>query len=200
MLSSRRALTVLLCAVAASSLAACGQATQVGAAAVVGNERITVSELQREVREVAEEAPGGGEATGDQSAVQQNILQRLIQHYLLEELAREEGVEVTAAEIDTFVEEQIIAQAPDGDIGPLLAQNSLTERTMRRAVRDQLIAEKLIDELGGNQQLVQLLTEKSEELGVTVSPRYGSWDGIMLDVSSGSISTPAARPAETPTG
>jgi hypothetical protein len=71
---------------------------------------------------------------------------------------------------------------------------------LRTSVRDQLVATELIGQLGGEQELIERLTAKADELGVEVSPRYGTWDGIVLEQSSGSISTPESAPIETPAG
>ena len=196
---SRRALAAVLCVLAGASLAACNT-EQIGAAAVVGDLQISVVELQEEVSELADSQPDSMGATGDQSAAQHTILERMIQSKLLAAVAAEEGVEVSEADIDAFIDEQIVSQAPDGDIGPLLAQNSLTETSLRPFVRDQLIATELIDELGGQEELIQVLTEKADEIGVTVSPRYGTWNGVVLEQSSGSISEPESGSAETPAG
>jgi SurA N-terminal domain len=196
---SRRALRAVLCAVAAVSLAACNT-EQIGAAAVVGDSRITVAELQDQVSELADSLPDSAGAIGDQSAAQHTILERMIQSMLLAAVAEDEGIEVSDADIDAFIDEQVTSQAPDGDIGPLLAQNNLTEATLRPFVRDQLIATELIEQLGGQEELIQVLTEKADEIGVTVNPRYGTWDGVVLEQSSGSISEPESGSAETPAG
>jgi SurA N-terminal domain len=196
---SRRALAAVLCVVAATSLAACST-EQIGAAAVVGDVRISVAELQERVTDLADSLPDSAGATGDQSAAQRTILERMIQSELLVAVAADEGVEVSEAEIDAFIQDQVVSQAPDGDIGPLLAQNNLTDTSLRPFVRDQLIATELIDRLGGQAELVQVLTEKADEIGVTVSPRYGTWNGVVLEQSSGSISEPGSGSAETPVG
>jgi hypothetical protein len=200
----RRILVAVAC-VTAGMLTACDTDT-VGAAAVVGGDTISIRELQDEVRDVTVSSPEGGEPTGDQTEVQQTLLERMIQHELLAAVGRDEGIEVTEAEIDTFIDEQVLAQAPDDDIGPLLAQNALTEDTLREFVRDQLVAQALIDRFGGQQQLIEALTEKGDEIGVEINPRYGTWSDIFLEPSSGSISEPAgggptaAEPAPTPAG
>jgi hypothetical protein len=196
---SRRVVAAVLCAVAAVSLAACST-DQIGAAAVVGDDRITVDELQEQVRDLADSLPDSAGATGDQSAAQHAILQRLIQSELLAAVGADEGVEVSDADVDAFIEERVVAQAPGGDIGALLAQSNLTETSLRDFVRDQLTADQLIERLGGQEQLIDALTEKVDEIGVTVSPRYGTWDGVMLEESSGSISEPESAPTETPAG
>jgi len=184
----RRILVAVACVTAAGMLTAC-DADTVGAAAVVGEEPISIRELQDQVRDVTVSSPEGGEPTGDQAEVQQTLLERMIQHELLAAVGRDEGIEVTEAEIDTFIDEQVLAQAPDDDI-----------------VRDQLVAQALIDRFGGQQQLIEALTGKADEIGVEVNPRYGTWSEIFLEPSSGSISEPAgggptaAEPAPTPAG
>ncbi|MGH8825598.1 MAG: SurA N-terminal domain-containing protein [Jiangellaceae bacterium] len=201
---SRRILVAAVVA-AAGLLTACDTET-VGAAAVVGGDRISIRELQDQVREVAVSAPDGGEPIGDQAEVQQTLLERMIQHELIAAIGRDEGVDVTEAEIDAFIDEQVLSQAPEGEIGPLLAQNALTQDTLREFIRDQLVASALIDRFGGQEQFIEALTAKADEIGVEVSPRYGTWSGIALEPSSGSISEPAgggptaAEPTGTPAG
>jgi len=194
---SRRIVAALLGVVAAVSLAAC-DTDQIGAAAVVGDDRITVAELQEEVRELAESLPDSTGPTGDQSIAQRAILERLIRSDLLAAVAADEGVEVSEADVDAFIEDQVVPQAPDGDLGPLLAQNNLTEASLEEYVRDQLAADQLIQRLGGQEALIAALTDKADEIGVTVNPRYGTWNGIALEQSSGSISEPESVLNATP--
>ena len=196
---SRSVVAAVLCVVAAVPLAACST-EQIGAAAVVGDDRITVAELQDQVQDLAESLPDSAGATGDQSAAQHAILQRLIQSELLAAVGADEGVEVSDADVDAFIEEQVVAQAPGGDIDALLAQSNLTESSLRDFVRDQLTADQLIQRFGGQEQLLEALTDKADELGVTVSPRYGTWEGVVLEQSSGSISEPESVPTEPPAG
>ncbi|MGH9249543.1 MAG: SurA N-terminal domain-containing protein [Acidimicrobiales bacterium] len=202
---SRRVVAAVVCVATAAIVTAC-DTDEIGAAAVVGGDRITIGELQDQVRAVTESAPDGGEPTGDQAEMQRTLLERTIHHELLASVGSDEGVEVTEAEIDTFIDEQILSQTQDGDIGPLLAQNALTEATLREFVRDQLVATALIDTFGGQEQLIEALTAEANELGVEVSPRFGTWSGIALEPSSGSISEPAdggpvpGEPGETPAG
>lgn len=195
MLPFRRAAAVALSAALAGLVTAC-DAEQLGAAAVVGGERITVMELQDEVREVTRVA--GRDVTADQSTVQATVLNRMINHRLGDTVAELADVTVTEAEVDEFIAEQLRPQAPEGDLTQLLAQNLLTEDSLRYAVREALLIEKV----GGNDAYVELLAEASEKDGVEVSPRYGTWTGTMLDTEvSGSISVPAAELAQdAPTG
>jgi hypothetical protein len=198
---------VAFCVVAAASLTAC-DTDEIGAAAVVGDDRITIGELQDRVRDFTDSIPDESEEGTDPAILQQALLDRMIRHRLLEQLARDEGIEVSEADIDTFIEEQVEGPAPDGDITDLLAQSALTDNTLREAVRDVLIQQELVERLGGEEAFIEALAEKSEEIGVKVSPRYGTWTDAGLEATSGSISEPdeaaedepADGSAETPAG
>jgi hypothetical protein len=188
-LSSRRAAAVVFCAVASLSLVAC-DANQVGAAAVVGGERITVTEVQDEARAVAELA--GTEPTGDQSSLQRAILQSKIQHQLLLEVGDETGVSVSDAQIDQVIADQYRAQAPDGDITGLLVQNSITEDGFRMAIHNQLLYNEIVGQVGDEVEVAGMLDAAVADLDIEVNPRYGVWDGLSLNAEqSGSVSVPA---------
>ena len=184
MLLSRRVAAVASSAVLAVALAAC-DSDQVGAAAVVGGERITVSDLQEHTREVVAIIPDS-DITGDQAELQRGLLSRMISFRLDEQVARDEGITITEAAVDEFIADQLIAQAPDGDLTPLLAQNWLTEETLRDAVRQVLT----IDEVGGAEAYAEAVAAAAEEIGIEVNPRYGTWDGTQVVQASGSISVP----------
>lgn len=194
MLFSRRAVIAMLSAVAAISLTAC-DTDQIGAAAVVGGERITVSELQDEAKAVAELA--GGEATGDQGELQQTILNGKLQHRMLSAAGAEAGVSVSEAEVDTFIHDQFLAQRPDADLNDLLVEFSLTESGFRDAVRDQLLFGEIVGAEGSESAALAVVERVVDELEIEVNPRYGEWAGQGLSAVSGSISEPAA-PAGAP--
>ncbi|HSI93972.1 MAG TPA: SurA N-terminal domain-containing protein [Jiangellaceae bacterium] len=189
---SRRVAAVASSAALAFVLTAC-DADQVGAAAVVGGDRITVSELQDHVREVVAMMPDA-DATGDQRDTQLTVLNRMIGFQLRDHIAANAGITVTEAEVDEFIAEQLIPQAPDGDLTPLLAQNLLTEETLREAVREVIVLQRV----GGQEAYVQALIEASEEVGVEVNPRYGSWAGAGIEDVSGSVSEQAGLDQEQP--
>lgn len=188
MLFSRRAAVTMLSAVAAISLAAC-DTDQIGAAAVVGGERITISELQDEAKAVAELA--GGEATGDQSELQQTILNGKIQHRMLSAAGAEVGASVSEAQVDTFIQDQFLAQRPDADLNDLLVEFSLTESGFREAVHDQLLYGEIVGAAGDETAAVALVEGVADELEIEVNPRYGEWAGLGLSAVSGSISEPS---------
>jgi hypothetical protein len=188
---SRRVAAVASSAALAIALAAC-DADQVGAAAVVGGERITVTELQDHVREVVALMPGE-EATGDQRNTQLTVLNRMIAFRLLDRVAADAGITVTEAEVDQFIADQLVPQVPEGDLTPLLAQNLLTEDTLRDAVREVLVLQQV-----GQEAYLGALVDVSEQVGVEVNPRYGTWTGAGIEDVSGSVSVPVGVTSEQP--
>ena len=188
MLLRRRVAAVASSAVLAVGLTAC-DTDMVGSAAVVGNDRISVTELQDHAREVLDVQ--GVDPAGDQRNLQMTLLNRLIAFELRDRIAADAGITVTEADVDTFIAEQLIAQAPDGDLTPLLAQNAMTEDTLREAVREVLV----LEQIGGQQAYFEAMAAASQEVGVEVNPRYGRWTGAGIEEVSGSISLRAGESA-----
>ena len=89
-------------AVAAVALTGCGDGTvRTGAAATVGNDRISDSTLSTLVKRSLA-APGAAAAVGaDKVAFERSALTRLLQHLLLTRAARDENVTVTATAVDS---------------------------------------------------------------------------------------------------
>ena len=59
---------------------------------------------------------------------------------------------------------------------------------------DELVRQALTEKLGDDAAVADAVKEMGEELGVTVSPRYGTWDGLQIQAESGSISELAKQP------
>lgn len=188
MTRTRRALAALAAPVFVLGLSACST-DEIGAAAVVGDERITVTELQDEVRAYTATLPDSPDATGDVASLQQTILQRMVHHELFAALAEREGIDVTEAQIDNFLD-QLTAQQ-GGDLAPFLAQSGFTEESVRTAVYDELVRQQLSQQLGGEEAMARAVEQLAEEMGVTINPRYGEWSGLGIEPVSGSISEPA---------
>lgn len=210
MSTSRRLLAASLAAVAAFSLSAC-DADQIGAAAVVDGQRITVGELQDTARELAENPDSGLDPFGDLSMLQRTLLSQWIRHDVIVRMAEDNDVDVSDADVDARIDEEYRSQAPDGDLAPLLAQNGYTEQSFRDSVYDELVAQEIIMSLDGDQAAFgDEFNATADEVGIEVNPRYGTWgQEFQIDSDpaslSGSISTPfeaapeaASAPAPAP--
>jgi hypothetical protein len=180
---------VLALAAAAIPLAVAGcDAQQLGSAAVVDDERITVRALQQSVLDFHESLPEDVPPPAEDAVIQRTFLNRQILHRLYQDVAEQNDVVVTDAQIDAFLGE---FEAANGENMPaFLAERGLTPETARDSVYDALVSDALTQRLGSEEALAEALDEAARAAGVWVNPRYGQWrDGGIEDVS-GSISTP----------
>lgn len=156
-----------------------------GAAAIVGDDRISERQLEEEVQEVlsAQGQPVGTES----SEVIASVLNRLVTESLIDQLAVQEGVDVTEAQVDTTID--IYAEAFGGEqaIEDALVQQGIAPSQVRRVVRTNVLAESIgaaLDPQGTPESRASAVYEAVVELsvaeGTTISPRYGTWDSQML--------------------
>lgn len=173
----RRVVGASVAVIAALTLTAC-DSQQIGAAAVVGDQRITVSDLQDQARAIAELPDSTLDPHGDLSEIQRTILALHIRHEVLGRVAEDEGLEVTDAEIDTALEQG----------GLPASDESVVAELDRTNVHDQLMFQKLV-EAGDEAAAIETFNAAAAELGIEVNPRYGTWgEDLTVTPDSGSIS------------
>jgi outer membrane murein-binding lipoprotein Lpp len=184
----RRSALLLTAAIAAAPLiTACGNDAHPGAAAVVGGQRITVSQLENRVNEVraAQRAAVRDEAQYEQAVARTGSLTRETLHNMvldrvLHRAARDAGVTVTRKEIQqmrTGLEQQ--AGGAKGLETAWLQQYGIAPERLDENLRLQLEAQKLARQLGTDTtrpEFWKALSAASEELDIDLNPRYGSWD------------------------
>lgn len=188
----RRTALLLSAAIAAASplLTACGSDAHPGAAAVVGDDRITVAQLENRVNEVraAQRA-----ATPDQTQYQQvvaqtsaltrNTLNGMVLEKVLDQALEDAGVTVTRKEVQKY---RADLEADAGGAAALeqayLQRYSVAPEQLEESLRSDVEVQKLSTALGADLNTPQggtvfwkALSEASEELDVDLNPRYGSW-------------------------
>lgn len=192
-------------------LSACSP-KQVGAAALVGDQRIPVSELQAASRELTEAkggtsstAPEGAGGDSGPGADQRTVLNRLIVSDLMERVAEEEGVRVSDGDVDAL----------DGQFERLLGADRLRQELIgvgvppgarREFLRFQAlrlaIGRKLAPGSGQQAQSRQVqaadqrLTRAASEVPVEVNPRYGRWVPEQVQVEGAVSGGLSKMPAE----
>ncbi|MET4922011.1 SurA N-terminal domain-containing protein [Streptomyces sp. PSRA5] len=213
----RTALTLSAALLAAAPLlTACGNDAHPGAAAVVGGERIDVSSLQaqvRDVRDAQQESPQAAELIKNTGQLSQVKLNSMIFDEILRKAADDAGVKASRKDIQNT--RQAAAQQSGGEdqlAAMLLQQGALTPGQIDAAIRREVLMSKLAQSLGANtatpegqQQVLAVLVKTSEDLGIDVNPRYGAWD--TKQVRLGEAKTPwltqvtkEAPPEQAPTG
>lgn len=183
--------------VAVTSLTSC-RADQVGTAAIVDGNSISVDDLHDATSDYLEAVPSGN--AGD---AQQAILQQMIVSTLIEKAAETVGVTVSAGEVaaqrdqilDSVREPAAAAtvsaraylsrQIAEGQSGAVVPPDHLEQ-----FIRDQLLASKL----GENDPAAanDAITAAAADTDVEVNPRYGRWDpqqGLAPLVSGGLSNT-----------
>ena len=195
---------VITAVVATFLLAGC---SQIGAAATVGDTKITQALVQGSIDQILSER-----AKVDTSQMQLETgatlnVSQLRFHVLgtlLRELGKELKLEVTKAEIDTrraSIVEQVGGETalPNALVSAGIAPQDL-DRYIEAIAYSDKISKKLVeagvteDQLG--LEIQKLVVAKSKELGVTVNPRYGKWDQETADV----VPSDPAESAVTPSG
>lgn len=185
---SRTAL-VLTAAIAAAAplLTACGNDAHPGAAAVVGGQRITVSQLDGRVGEVraAQRAAVQDEAQYQQAIARtgtltRDTLQTMVLDRVLHRAAQDAGVTVSRKEIQAMrsgLEQQ--AGGAKALETTWLQQYGIPPQHLDENLRLQLEAQKLAEKLGtdtGRPEFWKALSDASKDLNVDLNPRYGTWD------------------------
>jgi hypothetical protein len=179
--------------------------SQVGAAATVGDTKITQATVQGSIDAILSER-----SKVDVSQMQLetgatlNVSQ--LRFHLLGTLLREVGQElklnVTKAEIDTrraSILEQVGGEAalPTALVNAGIAPQDL-DRYIEAIAYSDKISQTLVaagvteDQLGS--EIQKLVVAKAKEIGVTVNPRYGKWDPAIADV----VPADSAESAVTP--
>ncbi|MFE5397728.1 SurA N-terminal domain-containing protein [Streptomyces sp. NPDC056568] len=185
----RRTALLLTAAIAAAAplLTACGNDAHPGAAAVVGDQRITVAQLENRVDEVREAQRA---AVPDDTQYQQVVartgtltrdtLHSMVLDRVLHRAAQDAGVTVSRGEVQKMrggLEEQAGGAKELETVW--LQQYGVAPERLDENLRLQLEAQKLAESLGtdtSRPEFWQALSKASAKLDVDLNPRYGDWD------------------------
>ncbi|MEU9640099.1 SurA N-terminal domain-containing protein [Streptomyces tendae] len=187
--SRRRPALLLTAAIAAAAplLTACGNDAHPGAAAVVGDQRITVAQLESRVDEVREAQRA---AVPDDSQYQQVVartgtltrdtLHGMVLDRVLHRAAQDAGVTVSRKEVqDMRGELEGQAGGPEQLETVWLQQYGVAPDRLDDNLSVQIEAQKLAQSLGtdtSRPEFWQALSDASKKLDVDLNPRYGTWD------------------------
>ncbi|WP_326644855.1 SurA N-terminal domain-containing protein [Streptosporangium sp. NBC_01755] len=210
-MKSTRVRVILAVAAAGVALTACSP-NQVGAAAVVGGERISSSELDRNVREYEAALSKAGVSASElqfQDSVPQLVLFQLANAKQYAKVAESKGITATAGEID-----QVIAgQGGQEKFEQQMLQQAVAPSHAREFIRSQVLISKLVAKYGGGtdeaaiQRGQQQAVKDLQAMPITWNPRYGQLNqqrsqeqpSVFVDAGRfGAPAAPAAPAAEQP--
>ena len=174
---------------ASPALTACGSGpAQPGAAAVVGNQRITVSALQHKVNELRAAqaaAPQGQQPVAAGGNLSTQTLSMLVQDTVIERAATDAGVTVSDGEVQQQYAAalQQFGGSQEALDATLLQQYDIVPAGADDFFRTNALLGKLILNLGyqpgsdgGQTAIVEAMSKTAADLGVKINPRYGAWD------------------------
>ena len=171
-------------------LAGCSQANS---AATIGGSEIALEDLQTQVdlilveREAVDTSQMQLE-TG--KALTRSQLSYMISNVIIEELAKEQKIEISASEIESYKAQIFANIGGEANLPSVLVNASIPSTGLEDVLRRDLILRKIsekesaagADEATVNEKIQSLVTGKANSLKVTVNPRYGSWDATTLTV------------------
>ncbi len=146
---TRRPARLLVAAAAVLALAACGSPVRSGAAAVVGDQRVTDTQLQQVVQRGLADPQAAQQAGADRPAYQRSVLRRLIEHMIVAKAAANEHVSVSPGQVDATtaaIAKQIggtarlKAEAAKAGVAPADLRQTLSDIALRDALAEKLSA------------------------------------------------------------
>ncbi len=174
----QRRVAVVATAAALLFLTACTPMKS-GSAAIVGDQSLTeaqVGDTADEVNSVV--ANADAELSLSPADLNQRIVSMWVDEALTEELASDEGVTASDADVDQFLSQYDQAQRLQ-----IVTQAGIPPSQLPRAAKTVVLRNKLADELtpNGSQQektaaLAAALVKTADDLGVSINPRFGKWN------------------------
>lgn len=185
----------LIVAVVASG---CGSVAP-GAAAVVGEDRISERELTEQVQAVLR-AQGRPVDSAAESIVA-TTLNQLVTASLVDQYAEQEGIEVDQGEIDAALAGVVAASGGEEALEQSLLQQDLAPNKLEALLRINLLVQKIgqaLDPAGTPESqssaVFLAIVTFSDEVGTRINPRYGTWDSMNLTIgpAADDLSVPLA--------
>jgi hypothetical protein len=197
-------------------LVGCGETSKVGTAAIVGDERISVIQLQANVERVLDERAAQATGAPDRTDVtsgelQRQLLGRMISSRLLAVVAGELGApSVTPGQVDQLIA-GVRQQGGEELVKQRAAELNIAFADLRDFVRDEQLTLNIFGKLGPaprtqeefdalQVKLGERLAKAEDAVGVTVNPRYGRWDPATRRVVRGRDDLTQPAPGGEPGG
>jgi parvulin-like peptidyl-prolyl isomerase len=134
--------------VAALVLAGCGNAsTSPGAAAIVGDHRISTDTLQQTVDQALRDPQAQAKLGTDRAGFTRNELGRLINNDVIAAAAAAHGITVSNSEIDTQISQFAQQAGGEAQLEQSAAQNGIPATELHTFIRYYVLQQKLADKL-----------------------------------------------------
>jgi hypothetical protein len=184
-------------------LTGCSQSNE---AAIVGDFKITQTELQSSIDSVVAERTEVDTSqmqleTGEE--LNRGQLRFKILMHTFDEIAKELKIEVTSSEITAKKSELIQSVGGEAELPKNLVNAAIAKQDFDAYVRAIVISEQIsaalaesgVPEAEVSSRVGELLSAKTKSLGVTVNPRYGVWDNEVGDIVASNVTGDAVVPS-----
>lgn len=142
----RASRTLAVAGLLAVSLSACGT-PRAGAAATVGDDRITTSDLEAVVERGLADPSASQTVGADRPGFERSVLSRLIQHLVLAKAAKNEGVTVDGATVDAAYDTFAEQLGGEAALRSEALKAGIAEQDLRGVIRDAALRDALADKL-----------------------------------------------------
>ena len=198
---SRRVIGLTAVLLAGGLLATgCSTAQQAGSAATLGADRITEQQLTTQVQSIlaAQRQP----LDTANATLTTKTLSRMITIDLVNTLALRNGIVITQGDVDQQLSTYDSQVGGRDQVIKTFAEQDIAPNQIEAVVRLNLQAQKLgvkLDPHGSAEEqgkaVFNAVNDLSDELNVTSSPRFGSWDALTLSVGP-NLNDLSAPPAQ----
>jgi hypothetical protein len=195
-----------LLALAVVGLSACDP-REAGSAAVVGGYRVTETSVNHDAEAVLKAFDKAGTPPPANDTLLRTLIDRAVDDQLVAVAAKREGITVTQGQIDTLIDDnggRVKLSAAFATRDGLWLPPGQIDDLARSSLAQVGLGNKLAP--GGTATAIDAAVtaykaKLAKELGVSISPRYGSWDPKTLQITGNldDLSVPAAgEPSASP--
>jgi peptidyl-prolyl cis-trans isomerase SurA len=176
---------VLVAALGSSALSACSP-SQLGAAAVVDDKRITVTDIQGTLKSVHALQQKYGIAPADNPTAARDEVQRRVVDLVFDKAAKSLGVAVSPGEVSTALANERKQLGGDAGLAQEFARSNLSLNAADEVFRQQLLDQKMLAKITSSNpglshdqvtaKLLGNLVDAARAMRIRINPRYGSFD------------------------
>ena len=179
--------------------------SNMGSAATIGGTEISMKIVEDSIAEILAERAKTDTSqmqleSGD--ALNRSQLQFLITNKIIEELAIEDKITITQAEVDSYRVTVIKNVGGEASLPNVLVNATLAPSNIVDILRRDLIITKLsqaavssgLSEADANAAVQQLVIEKAKSLKIVINPKFGKWNDLTAQIEAADATNGAVTP------
>jgi parvulin-like peptidyl-prolyl isomerase len=167
------------------ALTGCGDGTvRTGAAATIGDERITTTTLDGYVERGLKDPTAAQKIGSDKAAFERSVLGRLLQHRILEVAGKEQGITVTGADIDAAhdrISEQLAQAGQAADIETAAKGVGIAVEDLDETLEDVVLRDDIADKLTASLQVPDSVLQQGYQQNIA---KYDQVDSAHILVAT----------------